>query len=486
MNLFKNITLLAGIGILSLSCSGDEEPYYPPPTPPQPVGEVVGTAEIWATTGDQSKLLSKQSDIDIIDKSETENPTITINASERYQEIAGFGAALTGSSAYLMNNLGASQKTALLNDLFDPEDGIGISYLRMSIGASDFSLGDYTYNDLPKGEEDPELTQFSIEEDEKHIIPVFRNILQIYPELGVMGSPWSAPAWMKTNQSLYGGSLKPEWYAVYADYFVKYIEAYAAHGIAIDAITPQNEPLHTAGYPTMRMEVEAQSDFIKNSLGPAFEEEGINTKIIAYDHNFDVPEYPLSILEDEEAYPYVDGVAFHAYAGNVSAMGTVHNAFPEKDLYFTEISGGEWATNFADNLKWNIKNILIGSTKNWSKTALFWNLALNENHGPTNNGCQDCRGVVTISGSGDVERNIEYYVIGHFSKFVRPGAYRIASTEFASSTNLSSVAFENVDGSKVLVVLNESSSARNFSVNTGKGIFNTGIDANSVVTIVWE
>lgn len=486
MKNFKTLALAAGVGFSILSCSDDDLPYYPPPTSPVVEGEVIGNAQIWVTTGDQSVLLSQGEDLDIIDNPATENPSIRVDATQAYQEIEGFGAALTGSSAYLINRLDPAAKMALLDDLFNAETGIGISYLRMTIGASDFSLSDYTYNDLPRGEEDPDLSQFSIAEDEKHIVPVFKDILQIAPELKIMGSPWSAPAWMKANQSLHGGSLKPQWYDTYANYFVKYIEAYGAHGIDIDAITPQNEPLHEAGYPSMRMEAAAQAEFIKNNLGPIFQQNELNTKIVAYDHNFDEPGYPISIYEDAEAAQYIAGSAFHAYAGDVSAMSAVHNAFPDKGLYFTEISGGEWASDFSDNLMWNTKNITMGATKNWSKNALFWNLALDDSFGPTNNGCQDCRGVVTISASGEIEKNVEYYAIGHFSKFVRPGAYRIASSDFDSGTGLSNVAFENPDGSIVLVVLNESSSARTFSVIVGESSFSAEIAANALVSIVWE
>ena len=478
--------LVAGLGLLSLSCSGEDDPNYEPPKPPEPVGEVVGTAQVWTTTGNKAKLLSKDEDVDILDITDTEHPAITINASEQFQEIEGFGAALTGSSAYLINSLSSTKKNELLTELFDPEEGIGLSYLRMSIGASDFSLKDYTYDDVPAGQEDPDLSEFSIAQDEQHIIPVFKDILQVAPEIGIMGSPWSAPAWMKTSQNLHGGSLKPEWYNAYAEYFVKYIEAYQDHGIEITAITPQNEPLHEAGYPTMRMKAPAQAEFIKGSLGPSFDAAGLETKIIAYDHNFDKPQYPITVLSDEEANAYVDGVAFHAYAGNVSAMNQVHQAFPDKGLYFTEISGGEWATNFSDNLVWNLKNILIGTTENWSKTVLFWNLALDSNFGPTNNGCQDCRGVITIDGAGEIEKNVEYFAIGHFSKFIRPGAHRVASTDFESSTGLHSVAFENPDGSQVVVVLNESDSSQPYTVVTGAASFSTIIPANAVQTIVWN
>lgn len=487
MKNFKSLFLATALVTLAMSCTNDDKPKYLPPTAPSPPeGEVVGSAQIWVTNGSESKLLSKQEDLVIIDNVETSNPSITIDPTQRFQELDGFGAALTGSSAFLINRMDNASKNALLSELFHVENGIGISYLRMSIGASDFSLSNFTYNDIPAGAEDPDLINFSIAEDEKEVVPVFKSILQIAPEIKIMGSPWSAPAWMKDSQSLNGGNLRPEWYDVYAEYFIKYIEAYAAHGIGIDAITPQNEPLHEAGYPTMRMEASAQADFIKNSLGPAFEENDLRTKIISYDHNFDRADYPIYIYEDAEASKYVDGAAFHAYAGDVSAMSAVHNAFPEKNLYFTEISGGEWATSFEDNLIWNTKNITMGATKNWSKNVVFWNLALNENYGPTNNGCQDCRGVVTITSSNQIEKNVEYYAIGHFSKFVRPGAYRIGSTDFASSTGLGNVAFENIDGSKVLVVLNESSSERNFSVIIDGNSFTAQIDPRAVVSIVWE
>jgi len=486
IKLKKYVVLAAGLGLLSLSCSDNDDPTYEPPAPPAPIGEVVGQAGVWTTTGTGSKLISRQDDVNIYDRTESENPRITVDPSQQYQEIEGFGAALTGSSAYVINRMDANQKNALLTDLFDPQNGIGLSYLRLTMGASDFSLSDFTYNDVPQGQLDPDLSAFSIAEDEKHVIPVLQDILQISSEVGIMASPWSAPAWMKTSQSLYGGSLEERWYDSYADYFVKYIQAYATQGIEIDAITPQNEPLHEAGYPTMRMEAAAQVNFIKNSLGPFFEEKGINTKIIAYDHNFDEPVYPMTVLSDEEAYQYVDGVAFHAYAGDVSAMGEVHDAFPDKGLYFTEVSGGEWATDFSANLSWNMRNILIGTTKNWSKTALFWNLALNENFGPTNNGCEDCRGVVTISDSGEINKNVEYYSLAHFSKFVRPGAYRISSTEFDSSTGLQNVAFQNTDGSLVLVVLNDSGATKSFTVINGEESYTSRLEANSVQTIIWE
>jgi glucosylceramidase len=471
-----------------MACSNDNDPQYEPPKSPdpEPNGEIVGSVEFWETTGDESSLLLEKEALDSYDTPQQAAYSISINPEEQYQEIEGFGAALTGSSAYLINELSNTAKIELLTDLFDVEDGIGLSYMRMTIGASDFSLEDFTYNDLPNGEEDTLLSQFSIEKDQAHVIPVFQDILSIYPDLKIMGSPWSAPAWMKDNSSLYGGKLRPKWYDTYANYFVKYIEAYGENGIVIDAITPQNEPLHEAGYPTMRMEAEAQAEFIGNHLGPVMEENSIGTKIIAYDHNFDRPDYPRTILEDPIAAQYVAGSAFHAYAGEASAMSTIHNEFPDKGLYFTEISGGEWATDFGDNLVWNIKNIFIGTTKNWSKNVLLWNLALDENFGPTNNGCSDCRGVVTIPSSGEIQKNVEYYALAHFSKFVRPGAKRIASTEAESGSGLFNVAFSNPDGKIALIILNESDSAREIAVDFPGESFVVSMKPKSVTSLTWN
>lgn len=467
-----------------LGCSKDTIP-----DPGPPVVSEIGKAAVWLTTGDRAKLLSEESDISITSPGDTQSPVITIDASDQLQEIEGFGAALTGSSAYLINKkMNTGQRTALLDDLFDPETGIGITYLRMTIGASDFSLSDYTYDDRPAGETDFDLANFSIAPDQEDVIPVFKKIIAIAPDIKIIGSPWSPPAWMKTNEDLKGGSLKEECYDVYADYFIKYIRAFEAEGIVIDAVTPQNEPLYSsAGYPCMSMTATEQRDFIKNSLGPAFQAEDLATKIIAYDHNWDHPEYATTILNDAVAKQFVAGSAFHAYAGNVSAMTTVHTAHPDKGLYFTEISGGSWATDFSDNLQWNMSNIFIGTTKNWSKVALLWNLALDQNSGPQNNGCTDCRGVVTInSSSGSVAKNVEYYSIGHFSKFIRPGAHRVTSSISTSVSGLDHVAFVNADGGKVLVIANSDTASGSLTVKEGEGQFNYTIPAKSVVSITWE
>lgn len=486
----KKSFVYIGLAAFLFSCSGSEDSSGNPgpPVTPGETGTVVGTADVWVTNGSQTKLMSKQSSgASIYDTNATTDPSISVDFSQQYQEIEGFGAALTGSSAIVINGMAPAQKDALIKDLFSPTEGIGLSYMRLTIGASDFSANNFSYNDLPGGSTDAALANFSIAQDETDVIPVLQSILAYSPNIKLMGSPWSAPAWMKTTGSMNGGSLKPEWYDTYGNYFVKYINAYAAHGITIDAITPQNEPLHEINtYPTMYMTAIEQADFIKNSLGPKFQAAGLNTKIIAYDHNFDKPEYPLSVLGDSQAAQYVDGSAFHAYGGNVSAMTQVHAAFPNKNLYFTEVSGGEWSPNFAENLKWSIGNIFIGTTRNWSKNVLLWNLALNSNYGPTNGGCMDCRGVVTVNSSGAVTKNVEYYALAHFSKFIKPGAKRVNSATFDNSLNMQNVAFINPDGSKVLVVLNASDTARKFAVKIDDKKIVYSIEPTAVATIVWQ
>lgn len=472
--------LSAGIS----SCSGKDKIDQEVPSDPSGTKKV----QVYVTKGDKSALLAKQGEISFIETAPPNLVVLKIDTNSTFQKVDGYGAALTGSSAWLMNRkLSPTARLTLLNELFDANEGIGISYLRLSMGASDFSLSDFTYNDLPVGQTDFELSQFSLSQDRDDVIPVIKEILKVSPGIKILGSPWSPPAWMKTNNNLVGGKLRTDCYDVYADYFVRYIQTMESEGISIDAITIQNEPLHfTANYPCMEMQAGEQLNFIKNNLGPAFAAKGIKTKIITYDHNWDKPQYPITILDDPEAKQYVSGSAFHAYAGDVSAMSLVHDAHPDKDLYFTEISGGAWATDFSGNLMWNMRNIFIGTARNWSKTALLWNLALDENYGPQNNGCNNCRGVITInSSSGKITRNEEYYSIAHFSKFVRPGAVRISGNLPPSGGDIGTVCFRNSDGTMVLIAANYGNRALEFAVDDGSRIFKLTLAATSVATAVW-
>jgi glucosylceramidase len=410
-----------------------------------------------------------------------QNPTINIDTTAVYQEIDGFGFALTGGSASLINNLTSSTRDALIKELFSNDDNsIGISYLRVSIGASDLSSYVFSYDDMPSGQTDINLINFSLGPDRTDLIPVLKSILLLNPKIKIMGSPWSPPVWMKTNKNSVGGSLLPEYYDVYAKYFVKYIKEMKSEGIPIDAISIQNEPLYGGNNPSMIMYAADQRDFIKNNLGPALQAAGLTTKIIVYDHNCDHPEYATSILSDVDAYKYVDGSAFHLYGGDISALSTVHSAYPAKNVYFTE----QWVggpSNFANDMKWYMQNVIIGATRNWSKNVIAWNLASDPAYDPhTNGGCSSCEGAITIS-SG-YTRNVSYYIIAHESKFVPAGSVRIASDV---QTNLPNVAFKTPEGKKVLLVFNSSDVTQTFNIGFKGRKAVTSLVSGAVATYVW-
>ncbi|MBX3241583.1 MAG: glucosylceramidase [Chitinophagaceae bacterium] len=438
--------------------------------------------EVYITRGDQFALFKKQTEALNFTSGTGSNPAIEVDTTQTYQGIDGFGYTLTGGSAMLLNQLGASAQDAILRELFLWDStNIGVSYLRISIGASDLDPAPFTYNDLPVGQTDTELNQFSINKDKTNLIPVLKKITALNPSIKILGSPWSAPVWMKTNNSYVGGSLDPAYYSVYAKYLLKYIQAMEAEGITVDAITPQNEPLHGGNNPSMVMQAAEQADFIKNHLGPAFQAAGITTKIILYDHNADRPDYPISILDDPEAKPFVDGSAFHLYGGSITALSQVHNAHPDKNIYFTE----QWVGapgNFGEDLKWHIENLIIGATRNWSRNVLEWNLAADQNYGPyTEGGCTACLGALTINGN-TVSRNVAYYIIAHASKFVRPGSVRVASNHIGA---LLTVAFKNPEGKKVLIVLNKATTSQTFNiVFHGKSV-TAHLDGGAVGTYVW-
>ena len=439
--------------------------------------------DFWLTKADQSVLLKKQSDILILGNTHNTYPNIEIDDTEIYQTIEGFGFTLTGGSALHIHNMSSSNRSDLLNELFQwSGENIGVSYLRISIGASDLDVAPFSYNDLPSGETDVEMTKFSIEKEKQHLIPVLKAILDINPNIKIMGSPWSPPTWMKTNQNSKGGSLKPEYYPAYAKYFVKYVEAMATEGITIDAITIQNEPLHPGNNPSLLMEAADQAVFVKNHLGPSFENAGINTKIIIYDHNADRTDYPISILDDPDANKYIDGSAFHLYGGSINALSNVHMKHPDKNLYFTE----QWVganSEFGDNLKWHTRELIVGATRNWCKTVLEWNLAANSNLEPhTDGGCTECLGALTIDGN-TVKRNVAYYIIAHASKFVRPGSQRLSSNY---SSELPNVAFKTPSGDIVVIVLNNTKFDKSFNIKTQGGSVTTSLDAGAVGTFVWN
>ncbi|MEO8737835.1 MAG: glycoside hydrolase family 30 beta sandwich domain-containing protein [Edaphobacter sp.] len=436
------------------------------------------------TTPDKSALFQAQKPSLHFSKSVGTSPTIDVDDKQTFQFIDGFGFALTGGSAQLMMRMSAAKRAALLHELFATDDAnIGISYLRVSMGSSDMNDHVFSYDDLPTGQTDPALARFSLAPDRADVIPVLKEILAINPKIKILGSPWSAPTWMKTNDAAKGGKLKPEYYGTYATYFIKYIQGMKAEGIPIDAITIQNEPLTANNTPSMVMLAPEQDLFIKSDLGPAFQKAGITTKIILYDHNCDRPDYPISILKDSDAYKYVDGSGFHLYGGTIDALTKVHDAFPKKNLYFTEQMVVSRPGSEGMDVASPLARIVIGAMRNWSRNALLWNLAADPNNGPhTNNGgCTMCQGAITIDGDS-VTRNLAYYTVAHESKFVRPGSVRVASNNLDALPN---VAFKTPSGKKVLIVANNSTASQTFNVRYQKKEFTAVLSAGAVGTYIW-
>lgn len=442
----------------------------------------------WITTGDQSRVLARDADLhfdrEAVDAS---IPVIDVDDNQEYQSVVGWGAAMSDAAAYLIQNkLNAEQREALLQDLFGREPGIGFSFVRIPMGASDFSRSHYSYDDRPAGETDSTLAHFSIDVDRAEKIPALKRALAINPQLKLVGSPWSAPGWMKSSGSLIKGTLLPRFYGSFAEYFRRWIEAYEAEGLPIFAITLQNEPhFEPENYPGMRLSPAQRAAIIGKHVGPLFTQRGIRAQIWDWDHNWDDPGSPLAVLAEPGARPYVAAVAWHCYAGDIAAQAAVHDKHPDKDTYFTECSGGQWAPVWADNLKWNVSKMVIANARTSARGVALWNLALDENHGPHLGGCGDCRGVVTIhSVTGQVVRNPEYYALAHASRFVRPRAVRIGSS---TPTGLETVAFRNADDrSTALIVLNTTMSASQFAVRAGDMSFITSLPAGAVATFTWN
>jgi glucosylceramidase len=444
-------------------------------------------AEAWVTTADRTRIFSQEPNISIKTGTDTSAIVLTVDATTPYQAMAGFGAAMTDASAYLIETkLTAAQRDSLMQDLFGRNPGIGLSFMRVPMGASDFSLRQYSYDDVAANETDSTLVRFSIAPDSAYKIRALHQALSINPALMVMASPWSPPGWMKTTGSFIKGTLLPQYYDSFAQYFARFIDAYAAAGIPISAITIQNEPHNEpADYPGMRLDDTTRATIIGQYLGPLLAARAPNVRIFDWDHNWDEPNAPLTVLADPRAVQYVSGVAWHCYAGDVSAQQMVHDRHPDKDTWFTECSGGDWSPNWSDNLQWTVSTLIIGSTRDWARGVLLWNLALDEKNGPHTGGCTNCRGVVTINSvTGAVTRNIEYFALAHASKFVRPGAHRIASSTDVSG--LQSVAFQNDDATKVLIVLNTGATPRGFAVHDGASWFRYMLPAGSVVTFSWQ
>jgi glucosylceramidase len=451
------------------------------------------TVNAWLTTADLNTHLAQQPDFTFTSGQSTGTNIITVNENQQYQQMDGFGASFTDASAWLVaDKMDRSQRAALMSNLFSTNDsGIGLNFLRQPIGASDLTRpapdgGEYSYDDMPPGQIDPKMIHFSIAHDMPYIIPVLKQAFLINPNIKILGTPWSPPGWMKSTDSMEGGTLSPDNYAAYANYFVKYIQAYQAQGLPIYAVTPQNEPLYEPkGYPGMLFVAIDETNFIRNDLGPAFASNRIKTKILGYDHNWDQPIYPDTIESDATANTYTAGTAWHCYGGTVDTQTMIHNSYPNKDTWETECSGGDWENS---NGFPNTVSLVIGVVRNWGKSVVRWGMALDPNGGPnlgTGASCSQCRGIVSVDqDTGKVTYNGDYYGLGQASKFVATGAYHIDSS--AGSQGIQDVAFKNPDDSKVLLVYNSAQSSETFSVQWGTKYFAYTLPAGAAVTFTWD
>jgi glucosylceramidase len=467
-------------------------------------------AHVWVTTADGSEKLSDQGTVSFSTSQPGMVPTIVVDPSLRYQVMQGFGGSITDSSAAVLYTLPPAQRAAALASLFSPVTGDGLDYLRQPVGGSDFvAVAPYTYDDLPAGQTDYAMRQFSIAHDQAQILPLLREARALNPRLKIIATPWSPPAWMKTSGSLIGGRLTddPRVYHAYALYLLKFLAAYRAAGVTVNAITVQNEPQNRtpSGYPGTDMPSWQEAAVIED-LGPMLRAAHLDTRIFAYDHNWtehpndvastppdetaDINDYPQQVLATPAAR-WISGVAFHCYFGDPSNMTTFHDAYPGEQIIMDECSGSQSAdpaSTFSDTLKWHSRNLEIGSTRNWSGTVVNWNLALDPTGGPHVGGCGTCTGIITVAPDGTVTRNAEYYALGQMSRFVLPGAVRIASTSFGTTGwngQVMDVAFRNPDGSTVLVAHNENDNPQAVGVQEGGHAFTYTLPGGSLATFTW-
>lgn len=457
-----------------------------------------GDVSLYVTSNTRAYDLTKVY-IDYSDKSNMSPNTIHIHTNEKYQSMEGFGAAITGSTSYNLMKMSKEDRTKFLTETFSESNGLGMSYVRISIGCSDFSLSEYTLWDTPGKQ------NFGLQAEEKnYVIPILKEILAINPKLKIMGSPWTAPRWMKVNNltdlaphnSWTSGQLNPSYYQDYGWYFVQWIKAMQNEGINISSITIQNEPLNRGNSASMYMTWQEQQKFIKESLGPQLKAANLNTKIYVFDHNYnydnidDQKSYPTKIYQDDEAASYITGAAYHNYGGNKSELLNIHEARPDKELVFTETSIGEWndGRNLSKRLTDDMKEVGLGTVNNWSKAVIVWNLMLDTQKGPNRDGgCQTCYGAVDINSSNykTITKNSHYYVIGHLSAVVRPGAYRVSTSGYKID-GLEYSAFQNPDGSLAFVALNDLSESKNITISDGKKHFSYEIPAKSIVSYKWK
>jgi glucosylceramidase len=483
------VALLAGALVLSACGSSRRR------SPNAPVVEVVQTSH------DLAQHLTRLADLHLRAGSTHGLPVIRVDDSARYQQMVGIGAALTDTSAWLLyDELPSGTRDEVMSNLFGPS-GIRLSYLRLPIGASDFTHDGrpYTYDDVPPGQSDPSLSRFSIAHDDAYIIPVLRQMRALDPGLQIIAAPWSPPAWMKTNDALDDtagkGRLRPSDYGAFARYLVKFVQAYDGQGVTIDALTPQNEPGQGTPYPGLNLSELGEGRLIVQYLVPALRAAGVHVKLYVHDFKWLFASRVVKLISVSDVRQAITGVAWHCYEGDPVVMSEIHAIAPALDQIESECSGGIEPGPTSE--------LLIASFRNWATAVLMWNLALDPAGGPVempNSGCHDCTGVVTVDGlTHTVTYTLDYYQLGQLGKFVQRGAHRIGSNTFVTydtptlqheidwaRPGVDDVAFENPDGSRVLMAYNNAARAESFAVQWRGLSFTYTLPAAATVTFVWR
>lgn len=499
MNIRNYFLILTGAMLMLGACGSNGGSGEPPVTPQDSVPtvpETKGDVVVLVTTETRGFDLTEQS-AELKSGSSMAQTNIRLNPNEQYQEIDGFGAAITGSTCYNLMQMSAADRAKFLTETFSPSK-YGFSYVRISIGCSDFSLSEFTCCDKEG------IENFALQsEDKEYVIPILKEILAINPQLKIMGTPWTCPRWMKVEKrgsnkpynSWTSGSLNPKYYQDYATYFVKWIQVFKAEGIDIYSITPQNEPLNKGNSASLYMEWDEERDFVK-VLGKAMRDANIDTKIFVFDHNYNYDnissqtDYPVNIYDDAEASQYITGAAYHNYGGNKSELLDIHNKAPQKQLVFSETSIGEWnkGRDLKARLIDDMKEVAIGTVNNWCRGVIVWNLMLDSDKGPNrpDGGCQTCYGAVDISVSDfkTITRNSHYYILAHMASVVKPGAVRIATSGYTDSS-ITFAAFLNTDNTYGFVIANEANTAKRITISSEGKYFSYEFPARSVTSLKW-
>ncbi|WP_370416917.1 ricin-type beta-trefoil lectin domain protein [Streptomyces fradiae] len=463
------------------------------------VAEAAGErVDVWLTTTSDAggrtvtRGLAPQAPIAFGPAGGTANRTITVDENTTYQQFEGGGASITDTTAHLLRGgaISAATRDEVMRKLFSPTDGIGLSFVRNPIGASDLSRpGNVSLDDTCC-----DLADFGTNGYDTNVRLLTVQAKQLNPALRLKAVPWSAPGWMKDNGRMdQMGWLKWEYYPLYAQYLVKYIQSYQAAGVKVDYLSVQNEPNccqasnpTAMNYPGMSWNPSGLVEFTKNHVYPAFRAAGITTKVLVHDWNYgDYANFGSGVLNDTGVRndPLFGGIAWHGYFGDPAVGTQVHDQYPTVKQFSTEHSGGTWIGNQHNE---DLKDI-VSYARNWSSSLTKWSLALNQDMGPHNGGCGTCTGLITVQEggprAGQVDYTIEYYTTGHLTKFVRPGAYRIAST--ADST-VQNVAWRNPDGSKALIAHNGGASAQSVRVDWGGQSFTYNLPARTTATFTWS